>query len=174
MAVALYKFASCAEYQVVGNIFGIHKSTVKKCLYRVVNAINNMMMADYLSNEFEAVEIANNFEKIWHISQIIGCIDGLHIPILAPVDGYRDYVNRKGWLSYNLQAVADDKCRYTNNAYYFYIIMFLNHLCYSYFTIYIYKFRDICIRHPGNTHDAAVFKDSNLYKKVHTIIPQVW
>ncbi|TGZ45962.1 uncharacterized protein [Temnothorax longispinosus] len=146
VAVALYKLASCAEYRVVGNIFGIHKSTVKKCLYKVVNAINNVMMADYLHmpNEFEAVEIANNFEKRSHIPQIIGCIDGSHIPILAPADGYRDYVNRKGWPSYNLQAVVDDKCR----------------------------FRDICIRHPGNTHDAAVFKDSNLYKNVHTLIPQ--
>jgi len=35
--------ASCAEYRVVGNIFGIHKSTVKKCLYKVVNAIDDVM-----------------------------------------------------------------------------------------------------------------------------------
>jgi len=138
VAVALYKLASCAEYRVVGNIFGIHKSTVKKCLYKVVNAINNVMMKNYLymPNEFEAVEIANNFEKICHIPQIIGCIDGSHIPILAPVDGYRDYVNRKGWPSYNLQAVVDDKCRYiTSNAYFSHIIMFINHIIKGFFVI---------------------------------------
>jgi len=126
VAVALYKLASCTEYRVVGNIFGIHKSTVKKCLYKVVNAINNVMMKNYLymPNEFEAVKIANHFEKICHIPQIIDCIAGSHIPILAPVDGYRDYVNRKGELSYNLQAVVDNKCRYiTSNAYFSHIIM---------------------------------------------------
>lgn len=70
VTVALYKLASCAEYRVVGNIFGIDKSTIKKCLYRVVNAINNKMVADYLymPNEFETIEITNNFEKICHIS----------------------------------------------------------------------------------------------------------
>lgn len=114
IAVTLYKLASCAEYRVVGNIFGIHKSTVKKCLYRVVNAINELMIKDYLQlpNIYEAVEIAMNFEKISHIPQIVGCIDGSHIPILAPAEGYRDFVNRKGWPSYVLQAVVDDKYRY--------------------------------------------------------------
>lgn len=115
VAVALYKLGSCAEYRVVGNVFGIHKSTVKKCLYRVVNAINNLMMKDFLKmpDIFEASEIVMNFERISHIPQIIGCIDGSHIPILAPSEGYRDFVNRKGWPSYVLQAVVDDKCRYT-------------------------------------------------------------
>jgi len=39
VAVALYKLASTAEYRVIGNTMGIHKSTVKKCLYREVKAI---------------------------------------------------------------------------------------------------------------------------------------
>ncbi|XP_011871837.1 PREDICTED: putative nuclease HARBI1, partial [Vollenhovia emeryi] len=136
--VALYKMASCAEYRVVGNVFGIHKSTVKKCLYRVVNAINDVMMKDYLHmpDTYEASVIAMHFEKISHIPQIIGCIDGSHIPILAPSEGCRDFVNCKGWPSYVLLAVVDDK----------------------------YRFRNICIRHPGSTHDAAVFKDSSLYR----------
>lgn len=37
----------------------------------------------------------------------------------------------------------------------------------------VYRFRNICIRHPRSTHDAAVFKDSSLYKDVENIIPQV-
>ncbi|EFN77141.1 hypothetical protein EAI_00052, partial [Harpegnathos saltator] len=109
VAVALYKMASCAEYRVVGNVFGIHKSTVKKCLFRVVNAINDLMMRNYLHmpDLYEASEIAINFEKISCILQIIGCIDSTHIPTLAPSEGYRDFVNSKGWPSYILQAVVD-------------------------------------------------------------------
>ena len=34
---------------------------------------------------------------------------GTHIPILAPTDGYRDFQNRKGWSSFVLQGVVDDR-----------------------------------------------------------------
>ncbi len=33
VAVDLYKLGSCAEYRVVANQFGVHKSTVKKIMY---------------------------------------------------------------------------------------------------------------------------------------------
>lgn len=74
VAVALYKMASCAKYCIVGNVFGIHKSTVKKCLSRVVNAINNSAMKDdYITipNVREASQIAMNFERISRITQIV-------------------------------------------------------------------------------------------------------
>lgn len=45
IAVALYKLASTAEYRVVGNVMGIHKSSVKKCLYKIVKAINKIMLS---------------------------------------------------------------------------------------------------------------------------------
>uniref|UniRef100_A0A1A8JZG9 DDE Tnp4 domain-containing protein n=1 Tax=Nothobranchius kuhntae TaxID=321403 RepID=A0A1A8JZG9_NOTKU len=57
----------------------------------------------------EAKEIARRFEASHHIPQITGLIDGTHIPILPPSNGYKDFVNRKGWPSYLLQAVVDDK-----------------------------------------------------------------
>ncbi|GLV33321.1 uncharacterized protein CBL_11760, partial [Carabus blaptoides fortunei] len=88
--------------------------------------------------------IALKFKEMSNIPQILGCIDGTHIPILPPENGFRDFVNRKGWPSYNCQAVVDHNC----------------------------QFRDICVKHPGNTHDAAVFKDSGLFKRFATIIPQ--
>ncbi|XP_018312704.1 uncharacterized protein [Mycetomoellerius zeteki] len=146
VAVALYKLANYAEYSVVGNIFGIHKSTVKKCFFRVVNAVNNLMMKDYLQmpDTYEASEIAMNFEITSHIPQIIGCIDDTHIPILAPSESYQDFANCNDWPSYVLQAVIDDKCR----------------------------LRNICVYHPGSIHDATVLKDSSLYRNLKNIIPQ--
>lgn len=114
VAIALYKVASCSEYRVVRNVFGVHKSTVKKCLYRVVKAINKVMAPVYISmpNQDEATYIAMQFEKVSHIPQIIGCIDGTHIPITVPQESYRDFVNRKGWASYNVQTVVDHNGRY--------------------------------------------------------------
>jgi len=65
-------------------------------------------MPDY--NECEI--IASHFEKKTHIPQLIGAIDGTHIPILPPSDGYRNFINRKGWPSIILQAVSDNNYRY--------------------------------------------------------------
>ncbi|CAM4571026.1 unnamed protein product [Leuciscus chuanchicus] len=89
IAIALYKLATCAEYRVVGETFGVY-----------------------------------------------GALDGTHIPILPPTEGYRDYINCKGWPSIDLQALVDDRC----------------------------MIRDICVGTPGSAHDAAVFAASDLYR----------
>ncbi|XP_011862451.1 PREDICTED: putative nuclease HARBI1 isoform X1 [Vollenhovia emeryi] len=97
-----------------------------------------------MPSEDEAKFISLQFERKSSIPQLIGSIDGTHIPITAPQEGYRDFVNRKGWTSYNVMAVVDHNGR----------------------------FRNVVIKHPGSVHDAAVFKDSSIYKNAQTIIPQ--
>lgn len=113
VAVALYKLASTCEYRVVGNVMGIHKSSVKKCLYRVVKAINKVMLRKFIRmpDEIEARFIADKFEEKCFIPQIIGSIDGTHIQIIPPKEGYRDFVNRKGWPSYNVLVIVDHNGR---------------------------------------------------------------
>ncbi|XP_017487762.1 PREDICTED: putative nuclease HARBI1 [Rhagoletis zephyria] len=147
VALCLYKIASCAEYRVVGDVFGVHKSTVHKYFHLVINAILQLR-AEYLyfPKLEEAKTIAIAFQKITNIPNIIGAIDGTHIPILPPSDGYQDYVNRKGWPSIVMQAVVD------NN----------------------YIFRDVSIKFPGSTHDATVFRESGLYKYSSQMIPNYY
>ena len=73
--------ASCAEYRVVGNVFGVHKSTVHKYFHRVVNAIIQVK-EDYIKfpKIDEALLIASEFEEKSHIPNIIGAVDGkIHI-----------------------------------------------------------------------------------------------
>uniref|UniRef100_A0A3P9HXL1 DDE Tnp4 domain-containing protein n=1 Tax=Oryzias latipes TaxID=8090 RepID=A0A3P9HXL1_ORYLA len=85
VAVVLYKLGSCAEYKVLANQFGISRSSVKTFFYMFCKGMSH------------------------HIPQIMGLIDGTHIPILPPSDGYKDFVNHKVWPSYILQAVVDDQ-----------------------------------------------------------------
>ncbi|KYQ53938.1 hypothetical protein ALC60_07151, partial [Trachymyrmex zeteki] len=94
------------------------------CLFRVTRAINKVMIKNniFMFSEDEAEFISLQFKKK-SISQLIGCIDGTHIPITAPREDYR--------------------------------------------------FRNVVIKHPGSVHDAAVLKDSSLYKNAQTIIPQI-
>lgn len=98
---------------IVANQFGVHKSTVKKFVYcfckgMVLSVIHSLIKVPTAE---EACAIARRFEQKFSIPQIIGCIDGTHIPVLPPSDGYKDFVIRKGWPSYVLQAVVDDMYR---------------------------------------------------------------
>lgn len=114
VAIAIFYLASCCEYRIVGELFGVGKTSVWRCVHRVVDAINDVLLPEWIRmpTEDQCNEIAAAFEEKSNIPQIIGCIDGTHIPVTAPSDGYRDYVNRKGWTSIVLQAVVDHKLRY--------------------------------------------------------------
>lgn len=104
VAIALYKMASCCEYRVVANQFGVHKSTVKKCVYMFCRKLVKHYMNKFITlwNE-EAEAISRRFEISCHLPQILGAIDGTHIPMLAPQKGYWDFINRKMWMSCNMQ-----------------------------------------------------------------------
>lgn len=77
IAICLYKLASCAEYRVVGDVFGVHKSTVHKYFHIVLDAILKLTK-DFIKfpNLEECLQIARRFEKISNIPNIIGSIDG--------------------------------------------------------------------------------------------------
>ncbi|XP_018359712.1 PREDICTED: putative nuclease HARBI1 [Trachymyrmex cornetzi] len=92
----------------------------------------------------ECARISVAYEARINVPQVIGAIDGTHIPILPPADGYKDYINRKGWPSIILQAVVDNNLRFMN----------------------------VNCQAPGSCHDAAVFKKSMLYKEAERIIPR--
>lgn len=147
VAVALFYLASTCEYRVVGHTFGIHKSTVHNIVHEFVLAVNQILLPRYIKmpSETEANETASLFVHSTHLPNIIGAIDGTHIPIKPPHEGHRDFINRKGWASIILQGVVDAK----------------------------YQFIDICVKNPGATHDASVLAGSDLYKNIHNIIPKV-
>ncbi|KAG6940531.1 hypothetical protein G0U57_015934, partial [Chelydra serpentina] len=67
-----------------------------------------------------------------------GAIDGTHIPILGPGHQGSQYINRKGYFSMVLQALVDHKGRFTN----------------------------INVGWPGKVHDARVFRNSGLFRRL--------
>jgi hypothetical protein len=109
VAMVLYKLGSSAEYRLIANQFGVHKSTVKKFVYMFCKSMVQGPIKDLIRvpTEEEALYIASRFEASYHLPNVMGIIDGTHIPMLPPSDGYKDFVNRKGWPSYVLQAVVD-------------------------------------------------------------------
>ncbi|GBB92631.1 hypothetical protein RclHR1_20360002 [Rhizophagus clarus] len=89
------------------------------------------------SNEPEVNRITNGFKITRNFPNVIGAINGSHIPIKAPHLFPVDYFNRKGFYSIVLQAVVDHKK----------------------------KFLDICVGWPGSMHDSRILINSNLYNK---------
>ena len=52
------------------------------------------------------------FQVKFGFPKVLGCIDGSHIPIIAPSINEPLYVNRKGYHSINVQAICDDEFRF--------------------------------------------------------------
>lgn len=142
VAVAVYKLAWGAKLQSVGDMFGMHKTSVHRWLHGFCDALcKRLKIFIYLPNSTEAKEIAcANFEKTG-FPQIYGAIDACHIHVKPPRDGTRDYMNRNMFPSLVLQAVVDNK----------------------------HCFRDISVKMPGSVHEASVLHASNLYKNADNL-----
>ncbi|CAN9513513.1 unnamed protein product [Ophioblennius macclurei] len=143
VAIALYKLSTCAEYRLIAARFGVHKSTVKKFVYSFCKGVVACVIRGLIRapDAEEARGIARRFEQKFGIPQVVGCIDGTHVPVLPPRDGYKDFMNRGGWPSYVLQAVVDDA----------------------------YRFWNINCKMPGCAHDSNVLRQSVLFEQAQLL-----
>ena len=138
IGASLWFLATGECFRSIGDRFGMGESTFSYALRDFINIIITKFLAEKIAfpnTELEVNEITSEFRRIGRIPNIIGAIDGSHIPIKAPHLFPVDYFNRKGFYSIVLQAVVDHNK----------------------------KFLDICVGWPGSTHDSRVLTNSNLY-----------
>jgi len=86
----------------------------------------------------ECNEVKQKLFDIANIPNIIGIVDGTHVPIKSPKENENIYVNRKFYHSINCQVVA-------NRDYYI---------------------SDIVAKWPGSTHDSFVWSDSSVRERL--------
>jgi len=98
----------------------------------------------YWPDEEECAVIAQSFEEKHCLPNVLGAIDGSHIPITPTREGAADFRNRKHYYSLIMQAVVDHRM----------------------------LFRDVTAQHPGCNHNASVLRDSYLYRN-HNHFPTV-
>ena len=79
-------------------------------------------------------EVINGFEQRWGFPQCTGAIDVTHISVTPPTLNKDSYRNRKGLCSINAQCIVDHQCMFT----------------------------DVFVGWPGRSHDARVFKNSDV------------
>uniref|UniRef100_A0A667XSF7 Putative nuclease HARBI1 n=1 Tax=Myripristis murdjan TaxID=586833 RepID=A0A667XSF7_9TELE len=148
VAVALWWLATGSGYRTVAHLFGIGKATVCVVVSEVCTALTS------LQKEYIRLPVGDHLQCIvrgfltrWGYPRCGGCIDGTHIPVIAPQQNHTEYYNRKGWHSVILQVVCDHQSRFTN----------------------------INVGYPGSVHDCRVLRNSDLCRRGEggTLFPQV-
>ena len=147
VAVTLYFLSDGGRMRKTANAFGLASCTVSSIVKRVTQAISEELSGTYLKlphSEEEVRASAASFFAQHGFPQCIGAVDGTHIPISKPKQDATSYINRKGYHSINVQACVDFK----------------------------YCFLDAVIKWPGSVHDARVFGNSMINKKLRDgIVP---
>ncbi|KAG6920367.1 hypothetical protein G0U57_021268, partial [Chelydra serpentina] len=112
VAIALWKLATPDSYRSVANQFGVGKSTVGVAVMQVAKAIVDLLLSKVVT--LGNVQVIIDGFAAMGFPNCGGAIDGTHIPILGPDHQGSQYINRKGYFSMVLQALADHKGRFTN------------------------------------------------------------
>ncbi|XP_053383749.1 putative nuclease HARBI1 [Mercenaria mercenaria] len=137
--ITLRFFGTGSFLNVIGDLVGVHKSSVSRIVKSVSGAIAALRRRFIVfPTDNAATRIQRDFMNVGRIPGVIGAIDCTHIPILCPGgDKAELFRNRKGYFSINVQAVCDSDFKFTN----------------------------IVARWPGSTHDSRIFDNSTLCAK---------
>ena len=139
VAITHWQMATNSDYHTVGHLFGAARGTVFVIVNEACHMIVKTMLQRYMKIPVrQELDAVGGFEMKWGFPQCAGAVNGTHIPILAPNQCATDYYNRKGFHSFILQATVDHR----------------------------YYFMDIYIGWPGRVHDAWVFANSELSRRL--------
>ena len=135
LAINLYFLKDTGSLNMTANTFGIQINTTSAVVFEVCVAIIEYLGPLYLhlpKTEYEMRQKVSEFEAKFGLVQAFGCIDGTHIPIVAPSENSHDFYCYKQYYSLNVQGVCDYKG----------------------------YFMDVECMWPGCVHDAKVFANS--------------
>lgn len=136
--IALRFFASGCFQNHVGDMIGVDKSTACRAIRRVAVALQRRLpQYIYMPQDAEVLAQAKEqFHALANFPNVVACVDGTHIKIIAPAVNEWEYVNRKGYHSINVQLMCDANLRIVN----------------------------CVVRWPGATHDSRILTESEIYR----------
>ena len=145
VAVTLWYLATGTDYRTISHLFGISKSSGCLIVKEVCSEIVSVLLPIHikLPKGDKLTEVLDGFEHKWGFPQCVGAVDGMHIPIIAPMDCPADYYNRKSYHSIQMQGAVD----------------------------HLYRFTNIYLGWPGRVHDSRVFVNSTLFQKANEGTP---
>nr|XP_040025222.1 putative nuclease HARBI1 [Gasterosteus aculeatus aculeatus] len=141
LCVALRFFANGSFLYNIGDAEHISKATVCRIVRKVCLALKRFLRIFVLFPGHKPVRaIKEEFHRIAGFPNVVGCIDGTHIPIIAPSENEADYVNRRSIHSINVQIICDAAHLITN----------------------------VEAKWPGSVHDSRMYRESTLSNRLET------
>ena len=102
VAKTLYWLADTAHYRTIANLFGVGKSSVCGIVKQVCEVIVRILLPRFIylpQNRQEVQDKINGFASCAGFLQVVGAVDGCHVPIIGRQQSPDDYINRKGFHS---------------------------------------------------------------------------
>ena len=109
VAVALWRFPTGNPYRTVGLTFEIGRCTAMNVKDEFCSAFMRRA-SDFIKfpkTEAKTSQAIQKFQDISHFPQVVGALDGSHIPIKAPKVDPNEYINRKSFNGIVLRGIAD-------------------------------------------------------------------
>ncbi|KAK2719689.1 putative nuclease HARBI1 isoform X1 [Artemia franciscana] len=139
LLITLWIYATPDSYRSVGDRFGVSVSSVCRVVHRITDCIFALSPTIIVWPTGQRLySVIEGFRSLNGFHGVVGALDGTHIEIKAPKKHHSSYINRKDYHSVQLQAVCDNKLRFT-----------------SAFT-----------GMPGSVHDERVYRLSPLAKNI--------
>lgn len=138
VSIALHWLGSAAQYHVVGDMHGVHKSTVCRAVKRFVAAVCIRLFPRVVTWPQDIEREVANFYSIAGFPRVIGAVDGSLINIDAPTRHEAAFVDRHGNHSLNCMFVSGSRCQF----------------------LYVNP------KWPGSVHDSRVLRNSRLYEQM--------
>ncbi|XP_045557275.1 putative nuclease HARBI1 [Salmo salar] len=105
LCVALSFFANGSFLYNLGDTEHISKATVCRAVRNVTLTLKCLLYTFVVFPSHRPTRLKEEFHRIAGFPGVIGCIDGIYIPITAPSVNEGEYVNRKSFHSINVQGV---------------------------------------------------------------------
>ncbi|KAJ1520370.1 hypothetical protein ONE63_003505 [Megalurothrips usitatus] len=139
LLMVVWLLATPDSFRSVALRFGVRPGTLYRFYIRIIGALREM--AETFITWPDAGErnaIKHRFQRATQFPGVVGCIDGTHVYITAPLEHPGQYRNRHHSYSINVQAVVDNRL----------------------------LVRDIHVGEAGSLHDRRVFRRSSLYSNL--------
>ena len=117
IAITLYCLQDQGSMKMTANTFGIASCTVGEVVHEICQILSKYIgpkIVEFPVSKQEVAEATGHFLQKFGFSQVIGCIDGTHIPIKLPSENSHDYFSYNMCYTINCQAICDAYGKFIN------------------------------------------------------------